>query len=229
MVKIIKASLMARKEIVSGTSEVTFDTTGQDFYFEAGQYVKIIISEMPHQDTKGNLRLFSVVSSPNDKKHIEIVFRDSKSAFKKSLRDMPLGSKVEIQGPYGLFLLPKDRKTSIVFVAGGVGIAPCLSMIRFVTEETLDYPMFLIYGNNSQESIAYGEELERLNRENQNFSFVNHMGYIDIDCIKKSVKDLESPIWYIVGPPAMVETTKKILAELGVDASKIKFERFTGM
>lgn len=228
-IKTITSKIAERKEIIKGTSEVVFDIAGQDFHFKAGQYVKITIPDMLHEDPKGNFRLFSVASSPNQKDSIEIVFRDSDSGFKKTLREASIGHKIEIEGPYGLFTLPDDQKEPIVFVAGGIGIAPCLSMIRFATEENLEHPITLIYSNNSLDSAAYLEEIERLKAANPHFAYCNNIGYINAECITETIIDVMRPIWYVVGPPKMVEVARGFLAQLGINESKIRYERFTGI
>jgi len=225
----IASFVIERRKIIEGTTEIAFDVAGQDFHFKAGQYIKLTIPELLYNDPKGNLRLFSIVSSPNEKGRLEIAFRDSDSAFKRTLKESPLGHKVEIQGPYGLFTLPENQRESIVFVAGGIGIAPCLSMIRFATEENLEHPMVLLYSNNSVESIAYLEELEKLKIANPHFTFCNHIGYVNTECIKEMAIDIYKPIWYVVGPPPMVQATKTFLEELAIDPQKIKFEKFTGV
>ena len=222
----VKLPIIEKRIVASNTMEVSFGLNGQNFPFAAGQYVKITIPELIYPDQTGNSRLFSIASSPNEKARLRIVFRNSGSGFKKTLTELPAESLVEIQGPYGLFALPKEKNQSIVFVTGGVGIAPCLSMIKFSIEEKLNNQICLLYGNYKEEDAAYLEDLTILEKQNPNFSLKNKFGLIDQDFIKSAVSSLDNKLWYVVGPPPMVEAVKNILDSLGVKKDKVRLENF---
>ena len=226
MIRKITIPIIERRTIAKNTIEIVLDASLENFTFLAGQYVKISIPKMLYPDPAGNYRMFSIASSPNEKSKMEIVFRDSQSGFKKTLTELPFGSSVIIQGPYGLFTLPKNPKASIVFIAGGVGIAPCLSMIRFAIEEKLEREITLLYANNDLKSAAYLDELKEIEQNNSRFFIKCHLGLIDENCVRQSVADINQPIWYAVGPPKMVRTTRDILEQLGVSKNKIRFENF---
>lgn len=227
-IKKIKLPILEQKTIAEKTCEVSFGLPGNKFIFLAGQYVRANAPKLVYPDPKGASRLFSIVSSPNNKDKISIAFRNSGSGFKRTLMKLPIGSLVDIEGPFGYFTLPKNLSQPIVFIAGGIGITPCLSMICYATEEKLNHPITLLYANRNVESAAYLEELTTIAKQNPRFLLKNQYGRIDANFIQQSVKNLVEPIWYIVGLPAMVADARNLLSRLGINDTKIYFEDFTG-
>ncbi len=226
-IKKMKLPIVKQKLVAKGTVEVSFGLK-EKFEFLAGQYVRISVPKLLYEDSKGTYRLFSIVSSPNDKKKLSIAFRDSGSGFKKTLMELRIGSLVNVEGPFGHFTLPKDTSDPLVFIAGGIGITPFISMIRFINENKLSYKVTLLYSNKSPETAAYLKELTRMSNKNKNFSVINKFGRIDSEFITENVSDLKKPKWYIVGPPNMVSDMRNLLIGLGVEESNIYFEEFTG-
>lgn len=225
---VLKLPIINKQTLALKTNEISFDISKQVFSFQAGQYIQVSVPKLLYPDPKGPSRVFSIASSPNDQKIISVAFRNSGSGFKRTLIELPLGSLVDIEGPFGYFTLPKNQNQPIVLIAGGIGITPCLSMIRYATEEKLAHPITLLYANRNAESAAYSEKLKTLTKQNPRFILKNHFGYIDANFIEQSVKNLTEPVWYIVGPPAMVAETRDLLSRLGVSEAKVYFEDFIG-
>ena len=224
----IKLSILERKIVAEKTCEVSCDLNGKEFNFLAGQYIRISVPKLFYFDPKGASRLFSVASSPNDKNKISVAFRDSGSGFKKTLMELPFGSLVDIEGPFGYFTLPKNQNQPIVLLVGGIGITPCISMIRYATEEKLSFPIMLLYSNRNMESAAYIPELTAIAKKNPYFLLKNKFGRIDENFVRQSVKNLAEPVWYAVGLPAMVSGMRDLLSHLGINESKVYFEDFIG-
>ena len=224
----IKLLILEQKIIAEKTSEVSFSLRGKEFEFLAGQYIRVSVPKLLFSDPKGPSRIFSIASSPNDKNKISIAFRDSDSGFKRTLMELPVSSLVDIEGPFGYFTLPKDTSRPLVFIAGGIGITPFLSMIRFVIEQKLAHQITLLYANRNAESAAYLGELTIIAKRNPRFLLKSLFERIDADFIRRTVKNLDEPAWYIVGLPAMVADTRNLLLRLGVSETKIYFEDFTG-
>ncbi len=173
--------------------------------------------------------MFSIASSPTDKKRITIAFRDSESGFKRMLIEAPLGYEIIIRGPFGGdFSLPENTARHIVFIAGGIGITPFLSMSRFAAEKELSLPITLLYANRSEKSSAYLKEIEHIASQNRHFTVKKKLGRVDSAFIKQNVKDILGAEWFIAGPPAMVEEAARIVLTLGVNPAAIHKERFTG-
>lgn len=229
--------LKDRFSVAEETDAFVFDVAGSDFAFRAGQYVEIGLKSAPYTDEKKDHREFSIASSPGDKGMIMIATRmDSPqrpiSAFKKSMREVPLGTKFKVEGPYGMFTLHENAQKKAVFIAGGIGITPVRSIIKDATERKLPHKVVLIYSNRNPESAAFLDDLKKWELENPNFKLFAKMtdkeGYVNAAYIKSAVEDLGNTIYYVVGPPAMVGAMTKILEECGISRDDMRFEEFTG-
>ena len=228
MVQKLQLPIIKRKEIAKGTVEISFGLENNEFSFKAGQYMHVTIPKLIFQDNKGSSRDFSIASSPNDKKSLKTVFRVSDSSFKQTLTKMPIGSKVDVNGPMGVFTLPDKIDKPIVLIAGGIGITPFMSMIKYATENKLDNKLMLIYTNKSPERAAYLKELEELQRQNPNFKLISRFKRIDHDFIKENIKNVKDCLWYVCGTPGMVIGVREMLMKIGISESDIFFEEFSG-
>ena len=237
--KAIQAFIRERKDIATGTLLITFDLRGHHPDFRPGQYFFITIPNMPHPDDRGNRRHFSIVNSPTEKGIITMATRwRETSGFKTSLRDMPLGSEVEIGRITGDFILPEDPSRPLVFIAGGIGITPFISMLRFVKDTHAPHKITLLYSNRNKESTAFLDELQRLPRDIDQFDPVLTMTAddtwsgekrtIDTQFVKDHVPELKSSLFMIAGPPGMGEAMATVLSQTGIDGKTVKVERFTG-
>ncbi len=220
----VKAKIISRKEIAKGTYEVLFSV--KEFPFAAGQHIGVHLPKLTHSDVRGNYRVFSIVTSPGDQ-YIGIAFRNTRSGFKKTLLEMRLGEKVWLDTATGYFTLPWGKK-DLVFVAGGIGITPFMSMIRYASEEKLLHKITLIYSNKNRESAAYLDELRRLTQENKRFYLKEFYDVVEFRGAVFGVKSPENKIWYIAGPPGLVSVTKSILFDSQVPPGNIVTEEFSG-
>ncbi len=226
---IFSSPVVQKRVVAQDTWEVTFGIPSKDkFSFLPGQNVRIILPESSNEDTRGNRRKFSVLSSPNKSSQLSIAFRSSESEYKKSLVSMPLGTHVTIEGPFGSFLLPKKDRTPLVFIAGGIGIAPFISMLRYTTEEKLPYVCHVLYANKTSESMAYLPEIRELVNQNERISFTGSIGRMSRDAMKKNVTKFRNAMWYIAGPTQMVLDVEAFLQEEGVVKDAIMTELFSG-
>ena len=127
-------TLSEKKTIAENTMEMTFAVSGSGFSFKAGQYVSIEVPTLMDKGIPDRFHDFSIVSSPLNAKEISIAFRVSQSVFKTALLALPFGGFVNVDGPKGMLVLPESAPPSVaplVLIAGGIGITPLLSMIRF--------------------------------------------------------------------------------------------------
>ena len=227
MSRVYKTTIIEQKEVAEKTWEVSLKRPS-DFSFQAGQYIQVNVPKLLYPDYKGPSRVFSIVSSPLDQEKISVAFRDTNSGFKRTLEELPMNAPVNIEGPHGFFTLPQSSARPLVFLAGGIGIAPCLSMINFATEKKLAQPITLLYANRDKESAAYFDTLSSLQKQNLHFTIKNKFGFVDADFLKSTTKISPDAVWYIVGPPMMVANTKEMLLHLAVDENRIFIEEFIG-
>lgn len=234
----MKAIIKKRELIARDTILVSLDLLGETISFKPGQYLKLVLLNPPYSDSKGNSRIFSISSSPVQNNILEITTRLSGSAFKKSLNEMPLGTPVEITNINGVFILPQNSHAPIVMIAGGIGITPFRSMLKFYSENHLDLKIFLLYSNRDRESAAFIDELRQIEKDNTGFKLILTMTddpvwsgenrRIDSRFIKDYIKEWRSSLYFVVGSPAMVKAVYEELLTLGVKPENIKYEEFIG-
>jgi ferredoxin-NADP reductase len=94
------------------------------------------------------------------------------TAFKQALAVLPIGSGVRIDGPTGSFHLHNNTARPAVFLAGGIGIAPFLSMLSYATGEKIGHPMLLFYANRQLKDAAFIDVLWKLEHAHPRFRFV---------------------------------------------------------
>lgn len=212
-----------------------------NFTFKAGQFSDIILLNPSETDAEGNRRAFSIASAPHEGR-LQFVTRLRKSAFKRVLNTMALGAEVRVEGPYGSLVLHGDAGRPAVLLAGGIGITPFRSIVRRAAHEGLAHRLILLYANRRPEDAAFLDELRSLSSKNPNFAFVPTMtgigqqapswsgetGHITNEMIGKHVKRSDAPVYYIAGPPAMVESMQKMLSRAGVNDDDVRAEEFAG-
>src|SRR5713226_4812609 len=121
-----ESQLTGREEVAEGTMAFHFSKPA-GFDFKAGQSMTVALVDPPETDAKGNRRNFSIVSAPFER-DLMIATRMRDTAYKRVLKTMPIGTKLQLRGPGGMFALENDQR-SAVFLAGGIGITPFVSML----------------------------------------------------------------------------------------------------
>jgi ferredoxin-NADP reductase len=233
-------NLTKSEEVAEGTMAFHF-TRPSGFEFRAGQSVDITLIDPPETDTEGNTRAFSIASPPFED-HLMIATRMRDSAFKRVLRQAPQGLTVKLEGPSGSFTLHKNAAKPAVFLAGGIGITPFLSIARQAARDKPQHPLYLFYSNRRPEDSPFLDVLSGLPMENPNFHFIATMtamakshwqwaaetGGIGREMLVRHVPEPVGPIYYIAGPPAMVAAMRQMLGTAGVDEDDIRTEEFSG-
>jgi ferredoxin-NADP reductase len=231
--------LKEKRKIAKESMEFTFEKPA-DFEFKPGQFVEINVVHPDEPVKKRSSRELSIVSAPHED---ELVFamRLRGSPFKRTLSDTKIGDVVVMDGPFGAFLLQSDFLRPAVFLAGGIGITPFMSMLRHVAHHKLPHEIYLFYSNHTVEDAVYLDELEGHERENPNLTFIPTLtdmtageswegmtGRINGEMLLKWLPDLQKPVFYIAGSAAMVAAMKKLLNDVGVNSDSIRMEEFTG-
>ncbi len=234
------APLIKREEIAEGTMAFHFAKPA-DFQFRAGQAIDMTLLNPPETDAEGNTRAFSIASAPFEG-DLMVATRLRDTAFKRVLRKAALGLEVKIEGPSGSFVLHRKAEKPAVFLAGGIGITPFLSIIRQAAHDKAPHQLYLFYSNRRPEDAAFLDLLSEAPKENPNFYLIATMaemdkshrewkgetGFINKDMLAKHLPALQGPIYYLAGPPAMVAAMRRMLTEAGVDEDDIRTEEFSG-
>ncbi len=174
-------------------------------------------------------------SPPTQKEYIEFTKKITNSAFSQLLDRLKGGEWADINGPRGKFVLEDIKKTC--FLSGGIGITPIHSICQYCTDMKLDTDIILLYGNEEKRDIVFQSDFERMVENNPNIKVVHilnnlpanwkgHSGYITTDIIQKEISGFQERMFYICGPPKMVDAMLELLKDL--DVKKIKIEKFPG-
>lgn len=233
-------TLFRKYKIAGDSAEFAF-VTDQPLDYQPGQYMEFTL---PHEkvDNRGVRRYFTLSSSPTEGQlKIGVKFYDPGSTFKSALLDINKNTSIVASQLAGDFILPKDPHKKLVFIAGGIGITPFRSMIKFLIDINQKRDITLLYSANSEDDIAYRDILETARKKmNINTLYVisgkgskiskpnSVNGMIDARLIKTYIPDLYNRIFYISGTHEMVESIQEILSQLGVKRANIKTDFFPG-
>jgi ferredoxin-NADP reductase len=233
----MKATIKEKREVAKGTLFVTFDLGGENVEFEPGQYFWVELLDPPYEDEKGPRRHITVVTSPTEGV-LGLATRIRDTAFKRSLVEMPEGAAVDVEQPKGSFVLPEDTSKRYAFVAGGIGITPFRSMLRYIADKGLDYDITLVYSNRDVESTAFLDELKELEsvvpRCRVLFTMTDDPSWegdkrmLDAEVLGELLGDLESFHFMIAGPPPMAKSVEGSLFEAGLSEDQVQSDSFSG-
>lgn len=229
--------LLKRENIANQTIVLTFEKP-DGFGFVAGQYGGFTLINPVETDEKGATRRFSFLSAPEDS-HICFATRIQSSAYKRNLQAMPIGATIKLAGPVGNFVLHTDPAIPAVMIAGGIGVTPFYSMIQHVLRHEPERKITLIYGNQTVADSALLSDLTELSERHPSFKLVpvlanphpewkGEEGFITDDILVRYITDLNLPIFYVCGSPAMVNAMQQMLRELEIPDERVKVEDFPG-
>lgn len=242
-----RINLLHPKKIALVVSEIYQETettrtlrlVAKDGYlppFQAGQYINVFV------DIAGvrTSRPYSISSAPNQIAYYDITVRRVADGFVSEylLNDVVVGDELETSGPAGAFTYnPLFHGDDLVFLAGGSGITPFMSMIREVTEKNLGRRIHLMYGSDRPDDVIFADELRTRAEKHANFTwdlvisspadgYQGLSGFITADLIKKVLGDISTRTFYLCGPEAMYTFCEKELAGLAVPKKKMRTEMY---
>lgn len=195
----------------------------QALTFYPGQFIDIVLTLNP-PDPRGNSRSFTIASSPTED-FLMISSRVGISKFKQALQKLKPGQTLQTSHPAGTFTL--EENDPAVVIAGGVGITPFRSMIKYAVDLGLKTPILLIYSNSGSQFL-FKEELDQWQTTNPGLK----IHYIDTKQKGRLTADklpsVSNCIYYLAGSPKMVDDVAEMIKNLGVDESNIRYDRFDG-
>ncbi len=225
-----------RQETSSTTSLRFVSVDGYLPPFQAGQYINIFVEI----DGIRTSRPYSISSPPNQTGYYDLTVRRVEDGFVSSylLDEVKVGDLFQSTSPSGQFHYnPLFHGDNLVFLAGGSGITPFMSMIRELTDKDLKRQVHLIYGSRVEDDIVFKKELEERTKGHQNLTvstvisepsegYSGVTGFITADLIKELVKDTSDKMFYVCGPEVMYKFVLAELAKLGIPKRRIRFEVF---
>jgi predicted ferric reductase len=182
---------------------------------------------------------WTISSSPTERHFVSSTIKNL-GDFTSTMGETRAGDTARVDAPYGRFsFLLHQEERSLVFIAGGIGITPVRSMLRYMRDKRMKLPVDLFYGNRTEEDILFREELIALeNKGNPRLrvihvlskpseSWKGETGHIDKEKLTRYLgDDLEGKGFYLVGPKPLLDASIQALKELGVPDKRMHMEIF---
>lgn len=236
----LRLQLKSKTQLSNFIYEFSF-VPNQPLVFSPGQYLEWTLPDV-HADSRGNRRFFTIASSPTEPEiHLGVRIQQDGSSFKKELVDMKEGDVVTAGSLSGEFILPKDQKEKLVFIAGGIGVTPFRSMIKYLVDKKEKRDVTMFYACASETDFVYtdlfdlatheiGLKIIRIVTDTAKVSqtWKGKTGYITKELLEAEVPDYKHHTYYLSGPDAMVRNYKKLLLNAGVSRSHIRTDYFPG-
>lgn len=222
-------------------SVVLLTLEGRDtgFAFEAGQYAAL------HFKSNGRpspVRCFSIVSSPQEQNRLQFAFRIT-GDYSYRLSQLKPNDKVYVQGPFGDFSVNLQYDRSLVFMAGGIGITPFLSMLTNLTRLRLNIPIMLLYSCRDENDVPFADQLIRLQRQNPKLNIIFALGkqpastrFANSNVITGKINEevmakvcgqvATDTTYFLCGPPKFMDSLSAALSHQGVHEDRIVTEAF---
>lgn len=185
-------------------------------------------------------RSYTIASSPTQRGYVEVtVKREEQGAISRHLHDeVVVGDLLDVAAPSGIFTFTGGEADSIVLIAGGVGITPMMSVIRYLTDTSYPGEIYFLYGARTTADFIFREELEYLQKRHRTLHLAATMsradgaawmgpeGPISKEFIARTVPEIARRRVHLCGPPPMMEAVRAALADLGVPKEQVKTEAF---
>ncbi len=222
------------KEEVKETWSIELEPDGHaGLEFKAGQFVWITLGETPF---KLQQHPFTISSSPEVKDKIRFTIKEL-GDFTTQVGAIEIGSRAFIEGPYGNFTMDETSATHNVFIVGGIGITPTMSILQTLRERGDQRESTVIYGTPSKQLTPFYEELKALSAElrlnvvhvfeEADDDWDGETGFITPEIIRRNLPDdISNCEYFVCGPPPMMDVAEGTLREWGVPVHMVHSERF---
>ncbi|MFC2136105.1 ferredoxin--NADP reductase [Bacteroidota bacterium] len=234
----INAEIVEIKKLTHNTNSFLIRLEdGKHFGYKAGQFVMLKM-DVNGEEVK---RPYSIASPPpHDMKHAEYIELVIKHVPGGKLTDelfkLKEGAQIQLEGPFGQFILKEPIKEGDIFMATGSGIAPFMGMLRKVFRDHNPKEFYLIFGVRNTDEIIYEDELRQWDEDHEHFHLIiclsqpekgwrGEVGYVQ-DILTNYIRDFKDKQAYLCGIPMMMEQSKKRLIELGMKSENIFQEKF---
>lgn len=228
-----KYTIVDVKQETHDTYTITFEPDNEkEIRRNPGQYMFV---KFKRPGRPSELHPFTISASPLKTRVLQASIKQSGN-FTNTIDQTKAGDKARIEAPFGVFSFVHDNPVKLIFIAGGIGITPIMSMTRYLKETESDIPVTIIHGVKRRRDMTFKSELNELP---DNFRVVyvlskpddqweGEKGHVTKELIEKYCKDsLQTADVYVCGPPVMMEKVIESLGQLGVKDKRIHFERFT--
>jgi PAS domain S-box-containing protein len=191
--------------------------------FKAGQYVWVVLEELKN-DREIDRRSLSITSAQGKVDEITVLIRDSNSKFKDTLISRSVNSEVVIYGPHGSsYWVDEDGQDDYIFLAGGVGVAPFVSILRSLQDKQLNFNILVIINKRIGDKL-YNKELIEIARNNPSIEVKIYDSGLGNHHLPKF--ESAKTKFFICGPKEYVEQSYHLLKARDVDRRQMSFEQY---
>jgi ferredoxin-NADP reductase len=202
------------------------------FHFKAGQCLLISLT-INKKETK---KYYSISSSPTQKEYLEFTQKITTTEFSNALNNLKAGDLATLDGPYGSFTF-EGEFLKVAMLAGGVGVTPCTSMIKYCIDKKIETDIVLLFSNRTETDILFRKEFDHINKQNPNIKiiytltradkkWIGHSRRIDKQMVLETIRDFKERVFFLCGPPIFVSSMENILHNLKIKEENIKKENF---
>jgi glycine betaine catabolism B len=233
--------LKERRKIAPNAFEFIF-SPDRKLAFAPGQYMEWTLGH-EDPDSRGNRRYFTIASAPTETDlHVGVRFSDRSSTYKQAMLGMHRNDEIIAGQIAGDFTLPRNRTQPLVFIAGGIGITPYRSMVKYLLDTQRRRPITIFYIAHSVHDFVYKDIFEQASRElgirtiyitdsNEGMApgWVGLSGPVKPKMIQTYAPNYRDAVFYISGPIGMVDSVKHMLRGMDIPGSQIKTDFFAGL
>jgi ferredoxin-NADP reductase len=209
------------------------------FNYLPGQFITVTINPkgVPVK------RSYTIASSPTHRDYCEITVKHEEQGTVSHymFTEVHIGELMQFTAPSGKFTFTEDHAKSAVFIAGGVGVTPMMSAIRYLTDRSWKGEIYFFFTCKNESSIIFKEEIRYLEKRYPNlhvFFILSQpegepnseyiSGHITKEIISERVPEIASRMIHVCGPKSMMDAVKVMLEELKIPKENIMVEAFAG-
>jgi len=236
---------MPRKILEMVCSKVTDEThdvrtftldwpVGEDYQFKTGQFITVWF---PHDPAIK--RAYSLSSCELDRGFFDISVKKAGNFGTRLYTELKAGMKLMVIEPVGAFCLPPDPAKDVILIAGGSGVTPFRSYVRYLTKMQPQTRCVILYSVRVPSDIIFNEEFRKLEAVNPNFRFVvtctrvqpehhwtGRTGRVNEPLLREFTRSLQNTVYYTCGPTELVEAIEQMLLGAGTPKAQIKAEKW---
>lgn len=223
------------QQIAPNVKSFTLALDGKPFTFLPGQWIDCFIDIDGRTEVAG----YSMTSAPNEESWFSIAVKlVGDNPVTDYLHDQAaIGDTLTIEGGSGDFHYTSDDTHPLALIAGGIGITPIASIIRYIDKTSLQVPTTLIYSASTSSELLFREEFKAIEARSPTFHthftvtrphtepWDGHIGRIDTSTLRDAGVNANT-LCYICGPPEMIQATLSALKEIGVPEERLQFEQW---